>query len=70
MLVAPNTGHVPRTTCLYCEQRGVTTALIPFAHWAVCPVCAPEWAAAATPPDPDPLLLTKGQPGWVGRKAA
>lgn len=68
MLVATYDGNV-RTNCLYCEQRGVTTELIPYYHWKVCPVCSPAWAAAAVPADPDPLLLTKGRPGWMGRAA-
>lgn len=54
----------PRTTCLYCEQRGRKVQLVPFLHWGICPVCDPERAQAA---DPDPLLLKKGVPGWAGR---
>lgn len=54
----------PRTTCLYCEQRGKKVQLVPCGHWGICPECDPVRAAAA---DPDPLLLRKGVPGWAGR---
>lgn len=36
-----------RSTCLYCEQNGVTTPLIPYYHWRVCPNCSPNEAKQA-----------------------
>lgn len=55
------TSQSPRSTCLYCEQRGQVVTLIRFAHWGICPVCNPAWAASIQAPDPQ-----KGMPRRPG----
>ena len=51
------TPQSPRSTCLYCAQRGETVDLVPFLHWGICPVCDPDRARAIQTPDPE-----KGKP--------
>lgn len=57
MLVAP------RTTCLYCEQKGVTQELKPWAHWMVCPVHSPTQYAAAVTTEELAFLAANGDKG-------
>lgn len=39
-----------RETCLYCEQTGVTTRLIPWGHWGLCPIHSADFIAKNTRP--------------------
>jgi hypothetical protein len=57
-----------RTTCLYCEAGGVTTALVPVGVWRCCPIHSKDFIASVTAlPDGyalvrKPVLLGLGVP--------
>ena len=55
-----------RTTCLYCEQRGVHTELVSTGYGGVCPVCPHarpflDWLLSWVP-QIRPKLLNVGNP--------
>lgn len=52
---------VPRETCLYCEQEGTVTKLVPLGnHWGCCPIHSADYLARCTPPSVAEALARAG----------
>lgn len=39
-----------RETCLYCEESGKTTALVPVGNWGCCPIHSSDYLAQVSRP--------------------